>query len=372
MELKNDFETFLQEIRPTKSMLSDCQTGHITLRDRLNSDEDLKQILVSDFLQGSYRRSTAVRPKNSKRSDVDIIVVTNLSESEYSPRKALVVFEPFLEKYYKGKWRPQGRSFGIELTYVDMDLVITSAPSENEFDILKSDAVRTMDEIERAKDWKLNTYWLSLESRRNNLNAKSQLDLSKEQQEWKLNPLRIPDRDVNIWEDTHPLEQIRWTQEKNKKTDGYFVNVVKCIKWWWLEQCEDPRQPKGFPLERIIGDCCPDGITSVADGLVKTFEAIIIKYTSNEVPELPDYGVENHNVLKRITLEEFSNFYEHAKSAALLARKAYDSLDRNESGNFWRELLGNKFPPPPNNGGSSNSGYTPPNEPAVPGSGRFA
>lgn len=372
MELKSDFDIFLKEIRPTSSMLTDCQTGHTTLRKYLNDDKDLQPFLLSDFLQGSYRRSTAVRPKNGKRSDVDIIVVTNLLESEYSPRKALGVFEPFLEKHYKGNWRPQGRSFGIELTYVDMDLVITSAPLENEFNILKSDAVRTMDEIEVAKDWRLNTYWLSLESRRNNLDAKSQLDLSKEQLEWKLNPLRIPDRDVNIWEDTHPLEQIRWTQEKNNKTDGYFVNVVKCIKWWWLEQNDEPNQPKGFPLERIIGDCCPDNITSVADGLVKTFEAIISKYNSNEVPALPDYGVQNHNVLKRITLEEFSDFYKHVISAASLARKAYDSLNRKDSGNFWRELLGNKFPPPSNNNGSNNSGYTSPKDPAIPGSGRFA
>jgi tRNA nucleotidyltransferase (CCA-adding enzyme) len=76
MELKSDFDTFLRDIRPTASMLADCQTGHTTLRERLNADKDLQPYLVSDFLQGSYRRSTAVRPLNGKRSDVDIIVVT--------------------------------------------------------------------------------------------------------------------------------------------------------------------------------------------------------------------------------------------------------------------------------------------------------
>ena len=48
------------------------------------ADEDLKDIIVTTFLQGSYRRSTAVRPKQGKRSDVDIVVVTKLDKEELS------------------------------------------------------------------------------------------------------------------------------------------------------------------------------------------------------------------------------------------------------------------------------------------------
>src|SRR5690606_10592752 len=125
MELESDFATFLSEIRPTKNQRSDLQTGHKTLRDRLNADEELKPVLVSDFLQGSFRRATAVRPKNDRRSDVDIIVVTKLSEDEFTPAEAMDKFKPFLEKHYKGKWKAQGRSFGIELSYVELDLVLT-------------------------------------------------------------------------------------------------------------------------------------------------------------------------------------------------------------------------------------------------------
>ena len=109
MILQSDFAEFLQDIRPTKAMRDDLKTGHQTLRDRLNADEELKKCLVSDFLQGSYKRSTAIRPKGDRRSDVDIIVVTKLSEQEYTPAKAMDVFKPFLDKYYKGKWHPQGR-----------------------------------------------------------------------------------------------------------------------------------------------------------------------------------------------------------------------------------------------------------------------
>jgi len=375
MNLPSDFNSFLQEIRPTQAMRDDLKTGHKTLRDRLNADEDLKPILVSDFLQGSYRRHTAVRPKGDKRSDVDIIVVTKLSENEYLPEDALSLFESFLEKYYKGKWRPQGRSFGIEMSYVELDVVPTSAPAEQEYGILKSDAVTTDDDIVEARDWRLHKSWLGLNNR-SYKDALIMLKQAENEAEWKSQPLRIPDREVNTWDDTHPLEQIRWTRDKNSRCNGHFVNVVKCIKWWRLEHYTEPAHPKGFPLERLIGEYCPDGIDSVAEGVVKTLESIVscfaILVQTNGKPILPDYGVPSHDVFLRITSEDFSAFYDQVKEGADLSRRAIDSQDRSESGKFWREMFGSKFPEPPNQGPGNKGGFTSPKAPAAPGSTRFA
>ncbi|MFV0929279.1 SMODS domain-containing nucleotidyltransferase [Pseudomonas palmensis] len=122
MELKPQFTEFLAGIRPTIRQQEDWKVGSKTLRNRLEADEKLKHIVVATFLQGSVRRSTAVRPLGEKRPDVDVVVVTNLDYNRLTPKEAMDLFEPFLERYYKGKWRPQGRSFGIELSYVDLDL----------------------------------------------------------------------------------------------------------------------------------------------------------------------------------------------------------------------------------------------------------
>ncbi len=135
------FSDFLSDIRLTQSQKSDLITGHTTLRDRLLRDEDLKPIIINTFLQGSYRRATAVRPLNDKRADVDVIVVTNLDKEKITPQAAIDKFIPFVEKYYKGKYKIQGRSIGIELSYVDLDIVITSAPSEVDTEALKSRSV---------------------------------------------------------------------------------------------------------------------------------------------------------------------------------------------------------------------------------------
>ncbi len=375
MILDSDFKTFLSEIRPTSAMKNELSSGHKTLRDRLNADDDLKPILVSDFLQGSYRRYTAVRPKGDKRSDVDIIVVTKLDEGQYTPKQAMDLFVPFLETHCKGKWRTQGRSFGIEMSKVDLDVVVTSAPSETEYGILQSEAVTSDYDIVEARDWRLHRSWLALNNR-GQANAMQLLSEAAGEAEWRAKPLRIPDRDANEWNDTHPLEQIRRTRDKNSQCNGHFVNVVKCIKWWRLEHYAEPTHPKGFPLERLIGEHCPDGITSVAEGVVNTLEAIVVSYEVLSLiggkPVLPDYGVPDHDVFHRITVDDFSKFYDQVKEGADLSRRAFDSNDRTESGKLWRQMFGSKFPEPPSSGSSNKAGYTSPAGPAVPGAGRFA
>lgn len=79
-----------------------------------------------------------------------------MHENEFDPATAMERFVPFLNRHYEGKWRPQGRSFEIELSYVSLDLVVTSAPSEAEIGVLTSDAVTTDVALAEAADWRLN------------------------------------------------------------------------------------------------------------------------------------------------------------------------------------------------------------------------
>ena len=357
MDLPESFRTFLSEIRPTKSQRDDCRVGHQTLRDRLNSNEELKPLLVSDFLQGSYRRATAVRPKGDLRSDVDIIVVTRLNKENYpDPNKAMDKFVPFLEKHYKGKYKRQGRSFGIELSYVDLDLVITSAPSEAEQVLYESAAVKTDASPEDEGYWRLTKAWAPAADKLGD--SGWQLKEAAEA-EWKTQSLWIPNREAQCWDETNPLEQIKWTWSKNAKCSGHYVNIVKALKWWQRVKYGDDR-PKGFPLERLIGECCPNATKSVAEGVTLSLERIVDLYGISallkRVPEMPDHGVPSHNVFGRITGEAFAKFYEHAKEAAAVARQALDATDRASSATKWRELFGDKFPPSDDGSGEGGGG----------------
>jgi hypothetical protein len=381
MELPTYFADFLKEIRPTQNQFDDLKRGHRTLRQRLEQDETLAPIIVSTFLQGSYRRATANRPKGDKRSDVDIIVVSKLSKDEYTPDEALQLFVPFLDKHYKGKYEIQGRSIGITLTYVDLDLVITSAPSESEIGILKSASVTTENTPDDVDDWRLVKSWIPLEERAA-WNARFLLEAATKEAEWKLSPLYIPDREAECWERTHPLAQIQWTWEKNRQCNDHYVNVVKAIKWWRRVNHAEPKYPKGYPVEHLVGQCCPDGITSVAEGVTRTLETITTNYKGyallKATPFLPDHGVPEHNVFARVSGEDFAAFHSQVCDAAEIARRAFDADDITESVDGWRELFGSKFPPAPSSEKTEKQnhqvqgGYTPREDVSIIGGGRFA
>lgn len=337
MELPNDFATFLTRIRLTDTQSTDMKNAHTTIRNRLNNDKDLSSRIVDTFIQGSYRRHTAIRPKNDERSDVDVVVVTNLSQTYYSATEAQKLFYDFAERYYSGKWRKQGRSIGIELSTTDIDLVITSAPSKE-----VQESIRLITKALSISD---SNYAYSDES---STLDEYQRNIDSTTAKWKDEPLYIPNIDNNTWDPTHPLKQIEWTIKKNKSTNKHYINVVKALKWWRRINPNLSDPPKGYPLEHLIGYCCPDGITSVAQGITLTLETIVAKFGHypdlNLVPNLPDHGVATHNVLARVTAENFKIFIAQIKKAATLARAAYDASTSEVSSGKWRELLGTKFP----------------------------
>ena len=124
--------------------------------------------------------------------------------------------------------------------------------------------------------------------------------------------------------------------------------MVRLVKWWWQSQHQEQEHPKSYPLEHIVGDCCPDGVTSLAQGFTETLEEIDRRYQhfsgSGQVPFSPDRGVPEQNVLKRITPQDFGQFHRKAQSAARVARQAMNSTDSGESAKLWQEIFGSRYP----------------------------
>lgn len=345
MELPSYFNAFLREIRPRQDQLDSLRAAHNTLRERIRNDPGLAPIYVSDFLQGSYRRSTATRPLGGEKGDVDVIVVTNLDSMRITPDQALNRFVPFLRTHYPGKWERQGRSLGIELSTLKLDLVVTAAPSEAQKSLYTAESVRTSYGIEELPDWRLVRSWPDLASRQQ-FGFQARLEQARKEAEWKMAPLQIPDRDAQQWQPTNPLAQIQWTWDKNKRCNGHYVNVVKAIKWW-RRRHSTPKYPKSYPLEHLIGDCCPDNISSVAAGVTATLETITHRYQATAPlglsPYLPDRGV-HQDVFLRVTGQDFAAFHRLAKEASKVAREALDDPWDRSSVAAWRRLFGDRFP----------------------------
>ena len=320
MELETQLQELVKEVSLTDTQKSELRDAHIRLRERLMADESLKPFIVGTFLQGSYRRHTGIRPETGDKPDVDVVVVTRLDQREYTPEAAMNILVPFLDRHYRDKWKKKGRSIGIEMSKVKLDVVLTSAPSEAE--------ERAILEFLRADDG------ADIPSRASNA--------------WKNAPLWIPDREARNWQRTHPLEQIRWTHEKNASTNGHYIHIVKLVKWWWQTQHPEQEHPRSYPLEHIVGDCCPNGVTSLAQGFTETLEEIERRYrlaaSTNAVPSLPDRGVPEQNVLKRIKASDFSQFHKKSGASANVARKAISSTDEGESAKLWSQIFGPRYP----------------------------
>ncbi|WP_254824886.1 SMODS domain-containing nucleotidyltransferase [Haloglomus halophilum] len=331
------FETFLSDIRPQDEHNDAYKEGHETLRDHLQSDEDIDEFYVADFLQGSYRRWTALRPQEDEKSDVDVVFVSDLS-SDLDTDVALEKCESFLKEHYEGQWEPNAHSYKIEEEKVEIDLVLTAAPSEATREAVKS--LGSLDVGTALTPDDLSTVAEAL-----NISADGD-------DEWKDEPLKIPHRDENEWENTHPLATIAFTVNKNDITDGHYVNVVKAIKWWRRTKTSDVEGPTSYPLEHIVGQCCPHDIDSVAEGVTRTLEELTRKFKTEamaaETPTLPAHGLQRtpeNNVLKQIDGEDFAAFYDEAEDAAELARTALDEEDKETSREYWYQLFGEKFPP---------------------------
>lgn len=338
-KLTTYFNDFLSNIALTKKQKKALQSAHKELRKQLTSDDTVSEYVLSTFLQGSYRRSTITKPDEGKNPDVDVIVVTNIDKDRVTASQAIQLFFPFVEKYYPGRWKPQGRSIGIELDIVDLDLVITALPDEATQSAVSSTFLTEGYEIAESDPQLIE-----------GLNWGSYL--------W------IPDRDPDEkdWQRTHPLAQIERTIEKNKNTDGLYLGVVKTVKWWRKIHVSSENRVKSYPLEHIVWANCPDSFTCLPEGVLETISAICRNYCieidSSKVPFLPDHGIPEHNVLKRISFADFRTFYDTANSAIPVLRKALETDSTDQAIEIWKSLLGDEFPSTPNgtSGGGSSSG----------------
>ncbi len=169
-------------------------------------------------------------------------------------------------------------------------------------------------------------------------------------------PLRIPDRKLEEWIRTHPRGHIALATRFNKESEGRFVPLVKMTKWWHRYQFRDIERPKpkGFTLECLVGmhmnfnaDSYAEAFISVLEGIQRTY------YRLDQLEDLPDPALAGGTMPTGLTQAEFDAFMETVDESLELARQALDADTIAESVEFWRQVLGPKFPSPPNKEGGS-------------------
>ena len=159
-------------------------------------------------------------------------------------------------------------------------------------------------------------------------------------------PLLIPDREAHEWVDTHSKGQIAAAVSQNRMTNGYYVQVVKLMKFWRDRLPTKSCRPKSYILEALVHGCIgyptshATAVVNVLEGIERTYGAF--QYT-NSVPIVSDPGYPSVNVAKRWAREDFLGFLEQVESAADIARNALDETDEGRSRKLWRRLFGSQF-----------------------------
>lgn len=288
MELASDFSRYVSSLEPDDNAMAAAKAAHEKVRERLRTDEDTKDAHKDTFLSGSYARHTAIHDIN----DVDVICIVDIDRTITEPEVVLSWLKGVLSKYYS-ETRLQGRSIGASAAKGVWLDIVPSTP-------------------QGADD----------------------------------GPLWIPDRDAKEWVKAHPKGQIAAATNKNKLTDGYYVQVVKLLKAWRDRLPTEAAKPKSYILEALVHQTIGTP-SSHARAVVNVLEGIQSNYGlyrgTGSVPQIPDPGYPTINVTKRWPSSDFDAFLDQVKPAALTARAALNATDEAETRKQWRKLFGNNF-----------------------------
>lgn len=296
MATQQQYIDFLSEIEPSPSTKSACISAHSTMRAKLQSHETYKGIHVNTYLSGSYARNTALRPRQTngtvRRPDVDIIVVTNHTHNDL-PSDVIATLRTVVKSLGYTEVEANRRSICVSLGSVEMDVVpVISSP------------------------W-AESGWL------------------------------IADKSEEQWLATNPMGHNQWASTVNKKASGYFVPLVKLVKWWRRENLPHLKRPKGFILETLVAAHMDYKETSYEELFAKFLETVRDQYKwtvqTGQVPNLEDPSVEGNNVFSRVKPEEFKRFYDMAEAHASLARRAQRETDVDKALVLWQKIFGDRF-----------------------------
>lgn len=299
MATQQQFIDFLKEIEPSPTTKSICISAHSTLREKLEKHETYGDIYVNTYLSGSYARNTALRPRFAngalRRPDVDIIVVTNHTLQDLAS-DVIATLRKAVKSLGYTEVEANRRSICVSLGSVEMDVVpVIANPWEEDG-------------------------WL------------------------------IADKSEEQWLLTNPMGHNQWASAVNKKANGYFVPLVKLVKWWRRENLPHLRRPKGFILETLVAEHMDYNETSYEELFAKLLEKVRDEYEwmvqVGQVPYLEDPSVPGNNVFSRVKPEEFKRFYDMVDAHAKLVRRAQREADTDGALTLWKKVFGDCFRKP--------------------------
>lgn len=306
------FTEFITDITPSETTVANCKSAHTSVRNALLNDDEFKDKVKRVFLGGSYKRSTAIRPRTKNGS--------------------------------------------TERPDVDLYVVVEGAP-------WNSDAADLMDDLYAAlnrarKDLGITSITRNRCSIALSMN-KADLDVSILLERQSDNLYRIGNRNTGEWYKTDPEEHTDWSAVQNARYSGRFNPMTRMVKWARRQNKTVSRHPKSFALEAFLAPHLSETETHYGqlfhDWCQSFVDAYEINRTSGLCPVLPDPAVPGGNILSGVTNEEFCAYYDKIEKHRDNAAKALDEEDQDKATDYWRRIFGDRFPKPKQSGQSTKS-----------------
>lgn len=304
MTMQARFKDFASALEITKTEQKAATELHEDVRKCL---EESSLEIKEDFLSGSYKRETKIRPLK----DIDLVIVLDPDEypdydEEGDPAALLDELESVLDDLYEDDdtvtVNPQHRSVNLDFTNPPYG-----------FDVVPAFVVNG-------------------------------------------DVLRIPDRKHDMWPKTNPKKHadLLSTANDDRHTEGTIVPMIKMLKAWNTHQ---NGIVKSFWIEAQAMQVFTSKIESYPAGAAQFFHAaarLILTPCPEPAGVGPDIDVSLTDGERRIKREKFLGF---AKLADEALRCEADG-DEDEAQRIWHGIFGDPFPKPP--AGKSGSTITVP------------
>ena len=304
------FTEFITDINPSSTTNARSKSAHLSIRDALCDDDNYKHELLRDFLGGSYKRQTAIRPVmnngDTERPDVDIYMVVKGEIWTTTP-------EEKVEDLYKALNRNRSQLNITRLQRNRCSIAISTNKADMDISPL----------LERQSDG----YY------------------------------RIGNRTTGDWYRTDPEEHSNWSSRQNDAFSGSFNPTVKLLKWARRENPTRHKHPKSFALELIVADhmsATEHHYGKIIHGMFDSFlETYLSHRTSGICPMIDDPAVNGGNLLAGVSGDAFCAFYDKIKDHREDAAKALGTDNQEKATKYWRCIFGGRFPAAKSSAGES-------------------
>lgn len=295
------FLEFLEDIEPNATTKANSVSAHTRVRETLRADAEFGPHVQRVFLGGSYRRDTAIRPRQKNgaldRPDIDIYVVVDAAHHTTTPSAEIERLYAALDRARKTlgitRLKRNRVALAVSMSNADLDVCVL---------------------IPRQSD----------------------------------NLYRIGNRETGEWYRTDPEAHTEWSTDQNTRFSGRFKPMTKLVKWARRENPTGYTHPKSFAIEGFLTanlDETEAHYGRLFHALCATLVDTYLYHRLLETcPALDDPAVPGGNLLSNVDGAEFSAYFDKIKSHRDDASRALAEEDQSEATKHWRCIFGSRFP----------------------------